>query len=95
MESALASEKAKADAQMNLLSDMLPAKIVQKLLNGDQDVSESHEAVTIVFSDIVKWTNLAAALPTQAVVELLNHLFSAFDELTETHRVFKVFIIRQ
>lgn len=53
-------------------------------------VSESHDAVTILFSDVVGWTNIAEQLPTAGVVRLLNHLFSAFDALTEEHGVFKV-----
>ena len=90
IETALEVVKAKTETQMHLLSQVLPEHIVQKLLRGEHAISESHESATIVFSDIVKWTNIAAALPTRAVIKLLNHLFSAFDELSDVNGIFKV-----
>lgn len=86
----LAAEKAKAESQMHLLRSILPAEIVQKLMDGEVETSEHHEAVTIVFADIVGWTRIAAALPPRGVVNLLNHIFSTFDDLAKAHDVYKV-----
>ena len=77
-------------AHTALLHEIMPPHICSRLVGGETVVSESHGDVTILFSDIVGWTEIAQALPTAAIVRLLNHLFSAFDELTEQHHVFKV-----
>eukprot|EP00746_Dinoflagellata_sp_MGD_P163101 gnl/MRDRNA2_/MRDRNA2_90975_c0_seq1.p1 gnl/MRDRNA2_/MRDRNA2_90975_c0~~gnl/MRDRNA2_/MRDRNA2_90975_c0_seq1.p1 ORF type:complete len:1248 (-),score=283.39 gnl/MRDRNA2_/MRDRNA2_90975_c0_seq1:156-3665(-) len=73
-----------------LLYSIMPSHIIERLQAGETMISESHNSVTILFSDIVGWTNIAEALSTSQVVMLLNELFSAFDELTERHTVFKV-----
>jgi len=73
-----------------LLHSIMPAHIVERLKGGESMIAESHENVTILFSDIVGWTNIAESLSTSQVVILLNELFSAFDELTEQHCVYKV-----
>lgn len=77
-------------ALSELLYEIMPPHICSRLVGGETVVSESHQDVTILFSDIVGWTEIAEALPTAGIVRLLNHLFSAFDELTELHHVFKV-----
>jgi class 3 adenylate cyclase len=46
--------------------------------------------VTVLFSDIVGFTTMAAATPTAELVMLLNELFTAFDNLCDVHQVFKV-----
>lgn len=73
-----------------LLYSIMPSHIIERLQAGETMISESHSSVTILFSDIVGWTNIAESLSTPQVVMLLNELFSAFDELTEKHTVFKV-----
>ena len=75
----------------NLLHEILPPHICARLVSGETVVSESLGDVSILFSDIVGWTEMAESLPTAGIVRLLNHLFSAFDELIERHvGVFKV-----
>lgn len=73
-----------------LLHEIMPPSIVERLLAGESCISESHPCVTILFSDIVGWTNIAESIPTSAVITLLNQLFSAFDALLDEHGVFKV-----
>lgn len=65
-------------------------QIVQRLLSGETCIAESHQCVTILFSDIVGWTNIAEAIPTSAVIKLLNDMFSAFDALLDKYGVCKV-----
>ena len=72
-----------------LLHDILPIHIVDRLVMGEKCISERHESVSMLFSDIVGWTPMSESVPTQQLIALLNDLFSAFDELTEKHGVFK------
>ena len=46
--------------------------------------------MTILFSDIVTFTNIAAACPAMAVVNMLNDMYQRFDAATVVHGVYKV-----
>ncbi|CAD5126185.1 DgyrCDS14356 [Dimorphilus gyrociliatus] len=64
--------------------------IAKELINGKGIQAESFEAVTIYFSDIVKFTNLAAKSSPMQVVDLLNALYTLFDQTISVHDVYKV-----
>ena len=42
-------------------------------------IADKFEQVTVLFADIVSFTELAAAMPAHVLVELLNDLFTRFD----------------
>ena len=46
--------------------------------------------VTILFSDIVTFTNIASNCSPMEVVDMLNDLYERFDEKTTEHDVYKV-----
>ena len=52
------------------------------------------EGSTILFSDIVTFTNIAAAVQPIQIVDMLNELYTRFDSLTNTHDVYKVVTIQ-
>jgi len=51
---------------------------------------EHFPAVTILFADIVGFTELAMRIPPADLVEQLNGIFSAFDELVDRHGLEKI-----
>ena len=53
--------------------------IAVALKAGQQTIAERHNAVTVMFADIVGFTQLSATLSTVELTELLNRLFSCFD----------------
>jgi hypothetical protein len=53
-------------------------------------LSEKFEHVTILFSDIVTFTNIAAACTPMNIVTMLNDLYQRFDAMTSVHDVYKV-----
>ena len=50
-------------------------------------VANDHPQTSILFSDICGFTTLASMLSTCEVVELLNDLFTAFDEIVDQYMV--------
>ena len=53
---------------------------------------EKFAEVTIFFSDIVTFTNIAAASTPMEIVGMLNSLYAKFDELSSIHDVYKVIL---
>ncbi|CAI5452523.1 unnamed protein product [Caenorhabditis angaria] len=83
----LVEEKKKSDV---LLYRMLPRTVAEKLKLGQAVEPETFEQVTIFFSDVVKFTNLAAKCSPFQVVTLLNDLYTIFDNIIEQNDVYKV-----
>ena len=62
-----------------LLLSILPESVADRLKSGDERIADRFEEVTVLFADIVGFTQLAAAMPAHVLVELLNDLFTQFD----------------
>lgn len=74
-----------------LLLNILPHPVAQKLKQDHRtDIAESFAEVTVLFADIVGFTQMSAAIPPIKLVELLNQVFSAFDHLAEEHQLEKI-----
>jgi class 3 adenylate cyclase/HAMP domain-containing protein len=73
-----------------LLHNILPATIAQRLQGGEAVIAEVFPEVTVFFSDIVGFTELASKLGPHETVDLLNTLFEKFDDLVETFEVEKI-----
>jgi len=69
-------ERQRAD---RLLEHMLPGPIIDRLKREPGVIAEHHDDVSVLFADIVGFTPLSARLPATSLVDLLNHVFSAFD----------------
>ena len=52
------------------------------------------DSVSILFSDVVTFTEICSRISPMEVVSMLNAMYSLFDTLTERNRVYKVFFIR-
>uniref|UniRef100_A0A8B9JLB8 Guanylate cyclase n=1 Tax=Astyanax mexicanus TaxID=7994 RepID=A0A8B9JLB8_ASTMX len=73
-----------------LLTQMLPPSVAEALKLGTTVEPEYYECVTIYFSDIVGFTTISANSEPIEVVDLLNDLYSTFDEIIANHDVYKV-----
>lgn len=83
----LALEKRKAE---EILHNVLPDWIVERLQHGDMTIAESHGEATVLFADIVDFSGLSHRLSPTHLVEVLNTVFSRFDELAARHGVEKI-----
>lgn len=73
-----------------LLLNILPKAIVEKLKQLQGSLAERFDDVTILFADIVNFTPLAAQVSPLDLVNWLNQVFSEFDRLAEQHQLEKI-----
>jgi guanylate cyclase len=84
---ALAAEQEKSE---NLLLNILPREIAAILKNENRTIADHIEGASILFADMVGFTPMTASMTPIEMVELLNSVFSHFDELVETYGVEKI-----
>ena len=84
---ALREEQARAE---NLLLNVLPRSIADKLKAETQTIADQFSSASILFADVVDFTPLAERLPAAEVVGVLDHLFSHFDALAERYDLEKI-----
>jgi adenylate cyclase len=75
-----------------LLNNILPHHIVNRLkvTNTNSTIADSYDSVAVLFLDIVDFTNFSSHLEANAIVTVLNSLFSLFDEATDKYHVEKI-----
>ncbi len=73
-----------------LLLNILPESIAHQLKEGHNGIADGFAEVTILFADIVGFTQLSEHIPPGQLVNLLNEIFSAFDQLSEKHGLEKI-----
>lgn len=83
----LAEEQKKSE---RVLLNVLPSSIAQRLKNHQGLIADGHADVTVMFADLVNFTQLTEALSPGQMVTLLNTIFSGFDELCEKYGVEKI-----
>uniref|UniRef100_A0AAR5PZ29 guanylate cyclase n=3 Tax=Dendroctonus ponderosae TaxID=77166 RepID=A0AAR5PZ29_DENPD len=75
-----------------LLYQMIPKQVADRLRKGENpiDTCEMFDSVSILFSDVVTFTEICSRITPMEVVSMLNGMYSIFDRLTERNRVYKV-----
>ncbi len=73
-----------------LLGNILPGPIALRLKREENPIADEHEAVTVMFADMVNFTEFAAQHPAAEVVNRLNSLFQAFDDMVERRGLEKI-----
>ncbi|MEG4202933.1 adenylate/guanylate cyclase domain-containing protein [Microcoleus sp. Pol7_A1] len=86
-EDALREEQEKSE---NLLLNILPKAIAERLKQNETTIAEYFPEVTVLFADIVGFTALSAVMNPIELVEILNQIFSGFDLLCERHGLEKI-----
>uniref|UniRef100_A0A3Q3ATM0 Adenylate cyclase type 3 n=1 Tax=Kryptolebias marmoratus TaxID=37003 RepID=A0A3Q3ATM0_KRYMA len=95
--------------QEELLLSILPKHIADEMLQGMKNQADQtdmqqqqqfntmymyrHENVSILFADIVGFTQLSSACSAQELVKLLNELFARFDKLAAQHHQLRIKIL--
>lgn len=73
-----------------LLLNILPAPIAERLKFSESTIADSFAAVTVMFADLVNFTEFSAEMPPPKLVALLNKIFSKFDQLAQKHGLEKI-----
>ncbi|MEA5465584.1 adenylate/guanylate cyclase domain-containing protein [Leptothoe sp. PORK10 BA2] len=73
-----------------LLLNILPGPIAEQLKQSSDIIAESFAEVTVLFADIVNFTQMTETRSAKNVVNFLNQVFSRFDQLAERHGLEKI-----
>jgi class 3 adenylate cyclase len=84
---ALDAERAQSE---RLLLNILPASIAARLKESEGAIADHCHNVTVLFADLVGFTPLSSRKSPQELVQLLNRIFTEFDELAELHGLEKI-----
>ncbi|WP_017304818.1 adenylate/guanylate cyclase domain-containing protein [Spirulina subsalsa] len=85
-----AALKESQEQSEQLLLNILPSAIAQQLKTNTGVIAQSYNDVTILFADLVGFTELACQMKPIELVNLLNELFSSFDSLSEQYGLEKI-----
>ena len=84
---ALEAEQARSE---RLLLNVLPAPIAERLKRDTGVIAEHYDAVTVLFADLVGFTERTQVMPADDLVALLDRIFSAFDREADLQAVEKI-----
>lgn len=82
--------RAEQENSERLLLNILPKTIADRLKTGQINIADGFAEVTILFADIVGFTEISSRTSPQELVKLLNKIFSAFDNLSEQYGLEKI-----
>ncbi|MFK7979944.1 MAG: adenylate/guanylate cyclase domain-containing protein [Saprospiraceae bacterium] len=83
----LANEREKSD---HLLLSIFPETIAAQLRDSHQSVADSFDNVTILFADIVGFTQYASKMSPSELVAMLDEIFSEFNALVDKYGIEKI-----
>lgn len=86
-EAALRQEREQTE---RLLLNILPKPIADRLKQQETTIADNFASVTVMFADIVGFTELSGQILPTELVEILNEIFSEFDQLAEKHGLEKI-----
>lgn len=73
-----------------LLCNVLPTHIAQRLKNKQGLIADGYADVTVMFADLVNFTQLTEQMSPEQMVGLLNTVFSWFDSFSEQYDLEKI-----
>ncbi|HLO24482.1 MAG TPA: adenylate/guanylate cyclase domain-containing protein [Geobacteraceae bacterium] len=83
----LAQEQEKSE---RLLRNILPRETAAALKEQEGVIADHYDSASILFADVSDFTSMSARMKPHEVVELLNEVFSHFDDLAERHDLEKI-----
>jgi len=87
---ALAALRIEQDKAENLLLNILPKSIAERLKSDSHTIADKFASASILFADVVDFTPFAQRLSADEVVGILDRLFTHFDTLAERDGLEKI-----
>jgi adenylate cyclase len=73
-----------------LLLNILPAETAKELKVNGFAVAREHDQVSVLFTDFVKFTEIAASMDARDLVNEIDQCFQAFDAIVTRHKLEKI-----
>jgi adenylate cyclase len=83
-------ERRLREQQRELLTNMMPERIADSLMAGATMIADTYDDVSIMFIDMVNFTELASTISASEVVMLLNNIFNMCDDVMKRHGLTKI-----
>lgn len=83
----IVKEKEKSD---NLLLNILPETVAEELKEFGRTTPLKHEIATVMFTDFKGFTKFSEKNSPEDLVAMIDHYFSAFDEIIARHHIEKI-----
>ncbi|CAB9515268.1 activated protein kinase catalytic subunit alpha-1 [Seminavis robusta] len=84
------TEAARKRRTGDMLYELFPKHIADALQAGKKVEPETHNNVTVIFSDIVHFTDISQRMDPLKVSCMLDNLYLSFDKIARRHNIFKV-----
>ncbi len=78
------------DKTDSLLCNILPRAIADVLKDAPQTIAERYDAVSILFADVVGFTPLSTTVEAAEMVNLLNEIYTHFDNVVDRYGLEKI-----
>jgi adenylate cyclase len=75
---------------LELLLNILPEPIADRIRAGEGLIADRHEDVSLLFADIVGFTAMSSTMDPEELVRLLDQVFGVFDALVDASDLEKV-----
>jgi len=89
-EQILAEEAGKTKAIDEILQNILPKSIAERLKNNERTIVEKHKNISVFFSDIAGFTSYSQEVTPEVLLMMLNTVFTEFDSLAFSNSVEKI-----
>lgn len=73
-----------------LLHNILPVAVAAELRDKGRVAPKRHESVTVLFADVVGFTELSHTLPPEELVRLIDRFYHAFDDIIARYGIEKI-----
>ncbi len=84
---ALEEERARSE---RLLLNVLPAPVAERLKRDPAPIADRHPEASVLFADICDFTTLSSTMEPDALVRLLNEIFTEFDHVVARYGLEKI-----
>lgn len=86
----LAQLQQEQEKSEQLLLNILPQPIAERLKKGERSIVDSFDETTVLFADLVHFTEYSTGVRPQELINRLNDIFLAFDILAELYGLEKI-----